>query len=153
MSPPEPQTERKAILLVEDNIKEARLMREVLQENSQGHHLQVAHDAEEAIRILLRKPPHHVLPRPDLVLLDINLPCRNGIELLNAIKRHPELKSTPVIMLSSSQADCDVAASYAGHANGYLVKPRTYDGLVKLMEQTLSYWLRLNHLPRALGAA
>ena len=135
------------ILLVEDSLKDARLIREVLHEQGHHHELQVARDGEQALRMLRGEAPYADSPRPDLVLLDVNLPKLSGIEVLSCIKCDPALKQLPVLMLSTSRADRDVADSYALHANGYLLKPHSYDAFAELIELTLQFWLQHNQLP------
>jgi len=135
------------ILLIEDSIKDARLISEVLHEQGQQHHLRVARDGEEALRMLRGEAPHAACARPDLVLLDVNLPKLSGVEVLSRIKSDPALKALPVLMLSTSRADRDVSECYARHANGYLVKPASYDEFVELIQLTLEYWLGHSQLP------
>lgn len=129
------------ILLVEDSAKDARLIREVLSEQGHRHHLQVARDGEEALHRLRGEAPYADSPRPDLVLLDINLPSLSGIKVLSCIKCDPALRHLPVLMLSTSRAERDVADAYARHANGYLVKPSSYDEFAALIGLTLEFWL------------
>ncbi|MES2883331.1 MAG: response regulator [Pseudomonadota bacterium] len=129
------------ILLVEDSLKDARLICEALSEQGHRHHLQVARNGEEALHRLRGEVPYADNPRPDLVLLDVNLPNLSGIEVLSCIKCDPALKHLPVLMLSTSRAERDVADSYAHHANGYLVKPASYDEFAALIELTLEFWL------------
>lgn len=129
------------ILLVEDSLKDARLIREVLKEHRHPHQLHVARDGDEALRRLRGQAPYQGHPRPDLVLLDINLPTLSGIEVLGTIKSDPDLMALPVLMLSTSHADSDVSACYAQRANGYLVKPADYDIFAELIQHTLHFWL------------
>ncbi len=129
------------ILLVEDSSKDVRLIREVLHEQGHKHQLQIARDGVQALQMLRGEAPYQGYTRPDLVLLDINLPSLSGIEVLSCIKCDPALKSLPVLMLSTSRADRDVSDCYVRHANGYLVKPKSYDEFAELIEVTLHFWL------------
>ena len=138
---------RADILLVEDSAKDVRLIREVLSEQGGEHQLHVARDGSQALRMLLGEPEGEPPLRPDLVFMDVNLPKLNGPEVLSRIKENPALKSLPVLMLSTSRAERDVADCYARHANGYLVKPSSYDDFAELMACTLRYWLGLSRLP------
>ncbi len=135
------------ILLVEDSIKDARLIREVLSEQGHKYQLHVARNGEDALRMLRGEAPHQDHLRPDLVLLDVNLPSLSGIEVLHCIKSDPALKTLPVLMLSTSRADRDVSDCYMRHANGYLVKPASYDAFVELIELTLHFWLERSQPP------
>lgn len=145
--PPVTTVRRSEILLVEDSLKDARLIREVLSEQAGEYTLQLARDGEQALRMLRGEVPHQDSVRPDLVLLDINLPSLSGIEVLDLIKQDPALRSLPVLMLSTSRAERDIAACYARHANGYLVKPLSYDEFAELIALTLHFWLQNSQLP------
>lgn len=148
LPPPAPCADRAGeILLVDDSIKDVRLIREVLSEQGHKHQLRVARDGCEALQMLRGEAPHQGHPRPDLVLLDVNLPSLSGIEVLNCIKRDPALRTLPVLMLSTSHADRDVSDCYDRHANGYLVKPASYDAFAELIDLTLQFWLQRSALP------
>ena len=135
------------ILLVEDNPADVRLTREVLRDASRPVTLHVARDGEEALAMLRRQGEHHDLPEPDLVLLDLNLPRKPGREVLAWLKNDPQLKHIPVIILSTSRADADVADCYQLHANCYLQKPINMESFVATMRQLEEFWLKQVALP------
>ncbi|MBI2382884.1 MAG: response regulator [Gammaproteobacteria bacterium] len=130
------------ILLVEDNARDVRLTQEALAESGFPCHLRVATDGEIALRMLRHEAPYADAPQPDLILLDINLPRVNGREVLAEIKRDAALCTTPVVILSTSHADADVATCYRLHANSYITKPLDFDHFVQLMRSVCDYWLR-----------
>jgi len=129
------------ILLVEDNPGDVELTRRALRETTIPHELEVVEDGEAAISILdrLAETPE----APDLVLLDLNLPRRNGREVLAHIKATPSLRRIPVVMLTSSQAESDVHSAYDLHANSYVVKPVGVAEFLAAVQQIESYWIGL----------
>ena len=129
------------ILLVEDNLADVRLMREVLRQGARQVTLHVARDGEQALEMLARDP------EPDLVLLDLNLPRVHGREVLARMKADTRLKHIPVIVLSTSRADADVAACYQLHANCYLQKPMDVERFAGIMRQLEEFWLSQVALP------
>jgi len=135
------------ILLVEDNPADVRLTREVLRSSSRPLTLHVARDGEQALAMLARDGDYRALPEPDLVLLDLNLPRLDGREVLAWLKAHPQLKHIPVIILSTSKADSDVAACYQLHANCYLQKPMNLERFADTMRQVEEFWFRQVSLP------
>lgn len=137
------------VLLVEDNPADVRLTREAFRAGPYPCRVRVAEDGESALRMLHRDAPFEHAPRPHLVLLDLNLPRRDGREVLSDIKSDRDLRAIVVIVLTSSDAEEDVAASYALLANCYIVKPVDYDGLVSLIREIESFWLGVARLPRA----
>lgn len=136
-----------AILLVEDNPGDVMLMRAALGKARVTNELAVATDGNEALDILRRRNSHGHERKIDLGLFDINLPGMSGIELLHQVKSDPELKTTPVIMLSSSEAPKDIQDSYQEHANGYLTKPADMMGLNAIVRAIEDFWLTLARLP------
>lgn len=136
------------ILIVEDNLADVALVREVLRESSTPHTLLVAKDADEAIQVLRHKGKYASAPRPDLVLLDINLPGQSGHDLLREVKMDKALKTVPVIMLTSSGADADIELAYQNGANCYLQKPPDLKGYLDVIGSLDSFWLRVSILPR-----
>ncbi len=141
------------ILLVDDSAKDVRLIREVLCDQGHQHQLTVARSGEEALERLRSAAIDAEGKQPDLVLLDINLPRLSGIEVLSCIKSDPALRQLPVLMLTTSRAECDVTASYEHHANGYLVKPARYDDFAALIGVTLEFWLEHSQLPKRMAPA
>ena len=115
------------ILLVEDNPGDVRLVAEALKDTKVTGHLSVVPDGIAALDFLHRRGPHVRAPRPDLILLDLNLPRMSGHDLLKAIKEDPALRQIPVCVLTSSQADSDLLKAYDLHANAYLTKPADID--------------------------
>ena len=133
---------RPRILVVDDSAADVRLLREAVREATINAELHAVEDGEQALAYLRRGAE-----RPDLVLLDLNLPRRDGREVLEAIKNDPELKSVPVIVLSTSAAPRDVADCYALHANAYLVKPMGLDAFDALVRALDAFWLQAAELP------
>lgn len=135
------------ILVVEDNPADVRLLEEVFTELCANVQLRVAKDGAEGLEMITRtggKPNEH----PDLVLLDLNLPKISGHEVLARIKKNPNTCRIPVIVLTSSRAESDVSLAYQSHANAYLKKPSTLDGLFAAADQIKSFWLETVTLPQ-----
>jgi CheY-like chemotaxis protein len=138
------------ILLVEDNPADVRLTREMLRESKVRNDLLVANSAEEAEEILGLASEEAVAeagPRPDLVLLDLNLPVKSGHDLLKEVKSHPTLRRIPVVMLSSSEAEEDVVKSYDEHANAYVTKPVDLDEITTIVQSIDEFWFQVVRLP------
>jgi len=144
------QTERRAveILLVEDNPGDVRLTREALREGTVPSNLHVAHDGVEALAFLRREGSHRDAVRPDLILLDLNLPRKDGRQVLEEIKTSPELRSIPVVVLTSSQAEQDIARAYDLHANCYVTKPVDLDQFISVVRSIEDFWFGTVQLPR-----
>lgn len=137
------------VLLVEDSPGDVRLTQEALRDANRAIHLHVAEDGVEAMAFLTREGPEHLLaPRPDLILLDLNLPRMDGREVLALIKAHESLKSIPVIILTTSQSDVDILKSYQLQANCYLSKPVQLDAFESLVKSISDFWLTRAKLPR-----
>jgi len=130
------------ILLVEDSRVDAQLIEEALKDASFLYRLEVVTDGEAAIQHLRARER-----RPDLVLLDLNLPKVSGIEVLRVIKQDPHLRLTPVIILTNSTAPDDVAACYTAHANAYIRKPVGFDGLTAVLHIAGQFWFKTAVLP------
>jgi two-component system, chemotaxis family, response regulator Rcp1 len=136
------------ILLVEDSPGDVRLTREALKDAKMHINLHVASDGVEAMAFLNREGEHADAPRPDLILLDLNLPRKDGREVLGEIKNNPLLKSIPVVILTTSASDEDVLRSYRLHANCYITKPVDLDGFLKVIRSIDNFWLSIVKLPR-----
>lgn len=135
------------ILLVEDNPGDVELVREALGEGKIRNKLQVASDGVEAMRFLRREDEFGNANCPDLVLLDLNLPRKNGREVLQEIKNDPALKFIPVVVLTSSKAEEDILRSYNLHANCYVTKPVDLDQFLHVVKSIEDFWLTVVKLP------
>jgi CheY-like chemotaxis protein len=136
------------ILLVEDNPGDIRLVQEGLSASSVAYSIRVARDGEEALAILQRSGGDTGPPLPDLILLDLNLPKKNGMEVLAHVKAQEPLKSIPVIVLTASQNEEDLSRAYALHANCYVTKPLGLDELLESMRILAEFWFSVAKLPR-----
>jgi chemotaxis family two-component system response regulator Rcp1 len=132
---------RREILLVEDSQGDVRLIREALREICGGHVLHVVNDGVEALAFLHRTGAYVSAPRPDLVLLDLNLPRKNGREVLYEIKRDEQLRDIPVIVLTISTAEEDIMTAYRLRANCYVIKPVNLDNFFRVLNSVARYWL------------
>jgi len=135
------------ILLVEDNNADVELTRQALREAQIPNSLHVAEDGEEAMEFLRRTAGHEAAPRPDLIILDLNLPSKNGREVLHEIKSDDDLKSIPVVVLTTSEDAEDIRAVYRGHGNSYLCKPVDFDEFLKIIKTLENFWLEAAKLP------
>jgi len=135
------------ILLVEDSPGDVRLTQVALRDAKMRNELHVASDGIEATRFLRREGKHADAPRPDLILLDLNLPKKSGREVLEEIKRDPKLKTIPVVILTTSAAEEDVLRSYQLHANCYITKPVDFDQFIKVVKNIDNFWLAIVNLP------
>lgn len=136
------------ILLVEDNPGDVRLTRESLKDGKIHTRLSVVSDGEEALAFLYRRGPYTTAPRPDLILLDLNLPRKSGREVLAEIKADENLRRTPVVVLTSSEAEQDILASYDLNANCYISKPVDLDQFIRVVRSIEDFWLTVVKLPR-----
>jgi len=135
------------ILLVEDNPGDVRLTQEAFKDGMLRNNLHVAMDGEQAMDFLYRRGPFADAPRPDLILLDLNLPKMNGREVLTAIKQDADLKQIPVVVLTTSQDEADITESYRQFASSYIVKPVSMDKFLKVVSSFKQYWLSVVKLP------
>jgi CheY-like chemotaxis protein len=134
------------ILLVEDNEADERLAREALSEYRVVHQLHAVSNGEDAMAFLRQEGRFADAPRPSLILLDLNLPRKDGREVLADIKEDPQLRGIPVVILTSSSAEADVVRSYNLHANCYVVKPVTFDNFVSIMRAIGDFWFEVVRL-------
>ena len=135
------------ILLVEDSPGDARLVREALKEGRVRNRLSVVEDGEEALAFLRQKGPHVDAPVPDLILLDLNLPRKDGREVLAEIKSNGQLQRIPVIVLTTSQDEIDILRSYELNANCYITKPVDLDQFLQVVRTIETFWLEIVQLP------
>jgi len=135
------------ILLVEDNPGDVRLIQEVFQDGKIFNTLSVTRDGEEAIDYLHQQGDYKNTSRPDLILLDLNLPKKNGTEVLAEIKTDADLMRIPVIILTASKAEEDIARAYNHHANCYLTKPIDLNQFINVVQEIKTFWLSIVQLP------
>lgn len=136
------------ILLVEDNPADVRLTIEVLKDSKFRNDIQVVPDGEAALEYLRRQPPYTDAAKPDMILLDLNLPKKNGIEVLAEIKSDNALHQIPVVILTTSDAERDVLRSYDLHANCYVTKPVDLDQFIAVVRSIEDFWFAIVKLPR-----
>ena len=139
---------RKRLLLVEDDPGDALMTREAFAEHKVGNRLHVVSDGVEALRFLRREGEYAQAPRPHLVLLDLNLPRKDGREVLQEIKQDEDLARIPVVVLTTSEAEEDVIRSYQLHANAYVTKPVDFDQFIKVVQQIDDFFVQVVRLPR-----
>ena len=135
------------ILLVEDNPGDVRLTKEALKEGKIINTMNVASDGEEAMAILRQEGKYADIPRPDLVLLDLNMPKMDGREVLKAMKTESSLMTIPVVVLTTSKADNDILQSYEHHANCYITKPVELEQFIEIVENISDFWFSVVKLP------
>ncbi|MGZ4597079.1 MAG: response regulator [Actinomycetes bacterium] len=144
MSQPARQIE---VLLVEDDPGDVLMTREAFQDYKVANQLHVVQDGADALAFLRREGEYAGVPRPDLVLLDLNLPRMDGREVLQAIKSDPELASIPVVVLTTSEAEEDVLRSYSLHANAYVTKPVDFERFIAVVRQIDDFFVTVVRLP------
>jgi len=135
------------ILLVEDNPGDVRLTQEALKESKVTNNLSVAEEGVEALAFLKREGKYADAPRPDLLLLDLNLPKKDGRELLEEIKADEHLRRIPVVVLTTSKAEEDILRMYDQHANCYITKPIDFDQFIDVVKSIEDFWLTIVKLP------
>jgi two-component system, chemotaxis family, response regulator Rcp1 len=135
------------VLLVEDNPGDVRLTMEAMRESKVLVNLSVAPDGEEALAFLRKEGPHHAAPRPDLMLLDLNLPKKDGREVLAEIKADTDLRRIPVVVLTTSRAEEDILRTYNLHANCFITKPVDLDQFITVVGSIGEFWFSVVRLP------
>lgn len=135
------------ILLVEDNPADVRLTIEALKDAKMYNQLNVVSNGNDALTYLRRQGPYTEAVRPDLILLDLNLPKMGGLEVLDDIKNDPELRTIPVVVVTTSQAEQDIIKSYNSHANCYICKPVDLDQFMTVIQSIQNFWLTIVKLP------
>lgn len=137
------------ILLVEDNPGDVRLTQEALKESKMRNRLNVVHDGVEALDFLRRKSPYENAPRPDIILLDLNLPRKDGRAVLEEIKADADLRRIPVVILTTSDDEHDILRSYDLHANCYITKPLDLHQFASIVKTIENFWFQIVKLPPA----
>ena|SRR5437867_5607052 len=137
------------ILLVEDNPGDVRLTIEALKEGKIRNYMSVVGDGEQALDFLHRRGEFADAPRPDVILLDLNLPRKDGREVLAEIKEDPDLKRIPVVVLTTSKAEEDILRTYNLHANCYITKPVDLDQFINVIRSIESFWFSVVSLPHS----
>lgn len=136
------------LLLVDDSPSDVILAREALTEARISNNLAVVENGEEALKYLRNQEPYEDRVRPDLVLLDLNMPRMNGYEVLEIVKADPQLSSVPIIVLTSSQEEDDVVRSYSLHANCFISKPVRYESFIDVIRSIEDFWFSIATLPK-----
>jgi CheY-like chemotaxis protein len=136
------------ILLVEDDPGDVLMTREAFEHHKIRNTLHVVSDGVEALRFVRREPPYQDVPRPGLILLDLNLPKKDGREVLAELKASSELRTIPVVVLTTSEAEEDILRSYDLHANAYVAKPVDFDRFVEVVRQIDDFFVTVVKLPR-----
>jgi chemotaxis family two-component system response regulator Rcp1 len=135
------------ILVVEDNAGDARLIKEVLNDNKIYNSMYIARDGVEALDFLFKRGQHADSPRPDLIILDLNLPKKDGREVLAEIKSDPALRLIPIVIMTISQAEEDILKSYNLHANCFITKPIDLGQFIKVVKSIEDFWFSIVKLP------
>ncbi len=135
------------ILMIEDNPSDVRLTKEAFKDAKVRNRMHVAVDGEDAMVFLHREGRHSEAPRPDLILLDLNLPKKNGREVLAEIKSDSELRRIPVVILTTSDDERDIMTAYDLHVNAYVKKPVDLEQFIKIVEAVEDFWLTVVKLP------
>lgn len=136
------------VLLVEDDPGDVLMTREAFEDNKLNNTLHVVNDGEQAIAFLTRQEPFDAAPRPDLILLDLNLPRKDGREVLAEIKADQKLRSIPVVVLTTSEAEEDILRSYNLHANAYVTKPVDFERFIGVVRHIDQFFVSVVKLPR-----
>lgn len=135
------------ILLIEDNPGDVRLAQEAFKEGKYNVNLEVVMDGLEALKFLHKEAPYHDVVTPDLILLDLNLPKKDGREVLREVKSDPDLKCIPIVVLTTSNAQQDILKSYNLHVNSYINKPVDFDKFFDIIQTIEEFWVQTAVLP------
>lgn len=135
------------ILVVDDNPGDLRLIQEAIKDSNVASRLHTAKDGQEALAFLRKEGPYADVPRPNLVLLDLNMPIVGGLEVLRVIKGTPSLMTIPTVILTSSMGAKDIQGCYEAHANAYLVKPTELESFSSMLASIQAFWLTLATYP------
>ena len=135
------------ILMVDDNMADVRLTEEAMSFTKIRNKMFVVNDGEQAMAFLHHQPPYENVPRPDLILLDLNMPRKNGLEVLEEIRQDEHLSLIPVVILTTSQQEADIIQSYRLHANAYVNKPVDLDQFIQVIRSIEGFWLEIVKLP------
>jgi len=149
MIPPDQPLKPIDVLLVEDDPGDTLMIKEAFADNKVRNRLSCVSDGVQALEFLRRVGDFADAPRPDLVLLDLNLPRKDGREVLQEIKDDPELRTIPVVVLTTSEAEEDILRSYELHANAYVTKPVDFDRFIAVVRQIDEFFVEVVRLPRA----
>jgi len=136
------------ILLVEDNPADIRLIKEVFKDTNSNNEIYVVKDGVDALNFLNKKAGFGDAPKPDIILLDLNLPRKDGREVLKEIKENDNFKYIPIVVLTTSCSKEDVIKTYGNHANCYITKPVDFDRFLKVIKSIEDFWLKMIELPR-----
>ena len=147
-SPPPPNAKPIDVLLVEDDPGDTLMIREAFEDNKVRNRLTCVTDGVQALEFLRREGKHAAAPRPDLILLDLNLPRKDGREVLAEIKADEDLRTIPVVVLTTSQAEEDVLRSYDLHANAYVTKPVDFERFIQVVRQIDEFFVTVVKLPQ-----
>jgi CheY-like chemotaxis protein len=137
-----------SVLLVDDDDGDLLMIQEALDSGSASHEIHVVHDGEEALEFMRRQGRYPDAPRPDLVLLDLNMPRMDGRQVLAAVKADKELRKIPIVVLTTSRAPADITSSYDLHANAYVTKPMSLDELTAVVRGIDDFFAGIADLPR-----
>jgi CheY-like chemotaxis protein len=149
MIPPDTPLKPIDVLLVEDDPGDTLMIKEAFADNKVRNRLNCVSDGVEALAFLRREGAYAEAPRPDLVLLDLNLPRKDGREVLEEVKADPELRTIPVVILTTSEAEEDVLRSYALHANAYVTKPVDFERFIAVVRQIDDFFVEVVRRPRS----
>jgi CheY-like chemotaxis protein len=149
MIPPDTPLKPIDVLLVEDDPGDTLMIKEAFEDNKVRNRLSCVADGVEALAFLRREGDFAEAPRPDLILLDLNLPRKDGRQVLEEVKADPELRTIPVVVLTTSEAEEDILRSYSLHANAYVTKPVDFERFIAVVRQIDEFFVEVVRLPRS----